>query len=209
LASRTRERLIDVARQLFAYKGIENTTMNDIATASDRGRRTIYTYFRTKSDIYQAVIEDESARILNNLEETVGAVSEPCDKLRALMEYRIAIAVENAHGSEVWLRSLFSRDVKRANKIRSMVTDRIYEMIDEIVAEGVENGSFIPEQASRLSSMLSLLVRGSDWTVMRESNDESNGESYERWRRDCVDFIIQAVKKADAPTDKQTHINQQ
>ena len=28
---KTREKLIDVARQLFAIKGIENTTMNDIA----------------------------------------------------------------------------------------------------------------------------------------------------------------------------------
>ena len=42
---KTRERLIEVARQLFTNKGIENTTMNDIANASDKGRRTIYTYF--------------------------------------------------------------------------------------------------------------------------------------------------------------------
>lgn len=43
MVSKTREKLIDVARQLFVHKGIENTTMNDIAAASDKGRRTIYT----------------------------------------------------------------------------------------------------------------------------------------------------------------------
>ncbi len=45
---KTRERLIEVARQLFAHKGVANTTMNDIAEASEKGRRTIYTYFKNK-----------------------------------------------------------------------------------------------------------------------------------------------------------------
>ncbi|MDE7143860.1 MAG: TetR family transcriptional regulator, partial [Muribaculaceae bacterium] len=35
LSSKTRERLIDVARQLFSNNGLENTTMSEIATASD------------------------------------------------------------------------------------------------------------------------------------------------------------------------------
>ena len=64
---KTREKLIEGARQLFAHKGIENTTMNDIATASDKGRRTIYTYFKNKREIYNAVIEQESERIVSNL----------------------------------------------------------------------------------------------------------------------------------------------
>lgn len=47
MVTKTRDKLIEVARQLFAHKGIENTTMNDIASASEKGRRTIYTYFKT------------------------------------------------------------------------------------------------------------------------------------------------------------------
>lgn len=188
-----------MARQLFAHKGIENTTMNDIATASDRGRRTIYTYFRTKSEIYQAVIEDESERIVANLEQTVAAANSPVERLRALMEYRISIATDNAGGSEVWLRSIFNRDVKRAEKIRAMVTGRIYSLIDEIVADGVARGAFIPEQAARLSSMLTLLIRGSDWTFMRDAD----GENYTRWRSDCVNFILHAITRNDNSAKQQ------
>ena len=46
--SKTRQKLVDVARQLFAMKGMENTTMNDIAVASGKVRRTRYTYFKSK-----------------------------------------------------------------------------------------------------------------------------------------------------------------
>ncbi len=63
MVSKTREKLIDVARQLFVHKGIENTTMNDIAAASDKGRRTIYTYFKNKREIYNAVIERQSEQL--------------------------------------------------------------------------------------------------------------------------------------------------
>ena len=39
--SKTRDMLVDVARQLFARMGVDNTTMNDIAQASRKGRRTL------------------------------------------------------------------------------------------------------------------------------------------------------------------------
>jgi AcrR family transcriptional regulator len=57
--SKTRQMLVDVARQLFAKSGKNNVTMNDIATASQKGRRTLYTYFKNKNDIYLAVIDRE------------------------------------------------------------------------------------------------------------------------------------------------------
>ena len=37
--SKTRAKLVDVARQLFAKNGVDDTTMNDIAVASKKGRR--------------------------------------------------------------------------------------------------------------------------------------------------------------------------
>ena len=59
----TRIRFVDVARRLFAKNGVENTTMNDIAQGAGKGRRTLYTYFKSKEEIFQAVIEGELERI--------------------------------------------------------------------------------------------------------------------------------------------------
>ena len=65
---RTRRHIIDVARQLFAKRGLANTTINDIAIASGKGRRTLYTYFVNKEDIYSAVIESELERLSDKLD---------------------------------------------------------------------------------------------------------------------------------------------
>ena len=54
--SKTKTMLVEVARQLFAKNGVQETTMNDIAEASGKGRRTLYTYFRNKEEIYMNCI---------------------------------------------------------------------------------------------------------------------------------------------------------
>ena len=52
--------MVDVARQLFAKNGVDDTTMNDIAVAYQRKEdATLYTYFKSKEDIYMAVVESE------------------------------------------------------------------------------------------------------------------------------------------------------
>ena len=66
--SKTRQKLIDIARQLFAKRGVANTTMNDIAVASGKGRRTLYTYFNSKEEVYSAVIESELERLSDKLD---------------------------------------------------------------------------------------------------------------------------------------------
>lgn len=63
--SRTKKLLIEVARKLFAERGKKNVTMNDIAEASGKGRRTLYTYFKNKDEIYKAVIDSELIKIFS------------------------------------------------------------------------------------------------------------------------------------------------
>ena len=75
MVNKTRDKLIEVARQLFVHKGIENTTMNDIANASDKGRRTIYTYFKNKREIYNAVVDRESEHLVARLRRVVESTS--------------------------------------------------------------------------------------------------------------------------------------
>ena len=82
--SKTRAKLVEVARELFARKGIESTTMNDIAQASGKGRRTLYTYFRSKEEVFYAVIESE----LELLSQKMDAVAVHCYPIEWLSHHR-------------------------------------------------------------------------------------------------------------------------
>lgn len=83
--SKTRQKLVDVARQLFAKNGLENTTMNDIARSSGKGRRTLYTYFKSKEDVYYAVIESELERLSDKMDEVATKKIRPQEKIIELI----------------------------------------------------------------------------------------------------------------------------
>lgn len=67
----TRDMIIDVAADLFATIGLRRTTMETIAVAAGRGRRTIYMYFKNKAEIYDAVVEREIKLITSPLSDLV------------------------------------------------------------------------------------------------------------------------------------------
>ena len=115
--SKTRQLLVDVARQLFAKKGMENTTMNDIAMASGKGRRTLYTYFKSKEDIYYAVIESELERLSDQLDEVASKRISPQEKIIELIYTHLSMIKETVvrNGN---LRAEFFRNIWMVEKVR-------------------------------------------------------------------------------------------
>jgi len=49
--------LLQVAQSIFARFGLFKTTVDEIAKAARMGKSSIYYYFRSKEDIFKAVLE--------------------------------------------------------------------------------------------------------------------------------------------------------
>jgi AcrR family transcriptional regulator len=137
--SKTRDMLVDVARQLFARMGVDNTTMNDIAQASRKGRRTLYTYFKNKNDIYQAVVESEVDKLYKMLFD-VAAKELPADEKLITFIYARLEAVKSLVFRNGTLRANFFRDIWRVEKVRKGFDLREIELINGILSDGIKEG---------------------------------------------------------------------
>lgn len=168
MVSKTRDKFIEVARQLFARKGVENTTMNDIASASDKGRRTIYTYFKNKRDIYNAVVESESDKLLMNLRLIVARPISAEEKLREYVAVRLETMREivSRNGS---LRAGFFRDFLKVDRARKMISKKEIALLREILEEGVEKGEFQLSDLNHTSVIITHMIQGLDVTYIRDS----------------------------------------
>lgn len=172
MVSKTREKLIDVARQLFAHKGMENTTMSDIANASDKGRRTIYTYFKSKKEIYNAVIERESELLVTRLREVAASGISPVEKIGQFMDLRVDAIVDGIlqyQDSNVMMKSLFMLNMKRIEKIRYLALEKECEIIDDIVREGLKSGDFSPERTLNLKPAIIMMLQGLELSFLRDN----------------------------------------
>lgn len=187
---KTREKLIEVARQLFVHKGLENTTMNDIANASEKGRRTIYTYFRNKKEIYNAVLEHESDSIVSRLRQIVESDDEAPEKLRKFLTVRLEQGKElsTAYSS---LKSLLKFDMRRMSRIRRLVFDKEAVLFNTLIDRGVAEGYFDGERAAMLKSFIIPVIQGMDLAEIDADNDPGRAER----QKTFVDFIVSDIAR--------------
>lgn len=200
MALKTREKLIEVARQLFARKGVENTTMLDIANASDRGRRTLYTYFKNKREIHQAVIERESDQMVSRQRAILAEEISWSEKLEKFIEIRLqAISAEQDGSSETERRPLLLMrfDYRRSERTRRVAEQKEIEILRTILANGRDAGEFSPAQASRALALVMVLLQCIDSPHL-ELNFQEIGTDRTTARREIIEFIINGIQRRES-----------
>ncbi|MCI6160989.1 MAG: TetR/AcrR family transcriptional regulator [Prevotella sp.] len=157
--SKTRQKLVDVARQLFAKKGLENTTMNDIAVASEKGRRTLYTYFKNKEEVYYAVIESELERLSDKMDEVAAKKICPQDKIIELIYTHLNMIKETVmrNGN---LRAAFFRNIWMVEKVRKNFDEDEIELFSKVYAEGKAEGEFDIENVELVADITHYCIKG-------------------------------------------------
>lgn len=191
--AKTRDKLIEVARLLFARTGLENTTMNDIAVASKKGRRTLYTYFKSKTDIYHAVIESELNLLYKSL-ETVAKKDLPAgEKLIEFINIRLE-SIRNVVFRNGTLKADFFRDIWRVENVRRDFDTREISTIQSILDEGVKTGVFEIENTSSMAAILHYAFKGLEVPYIRgmmrglSASDTSN-------RDNVIQLLFNGIKR--------------
>ena len=157
--SKTRQLLVDVARQLFAKNGLENTTMNDIAQASGKGRRTLYTYFKSKEDIYYAVIETELERLSDKLDEVAARKISPHEKVIELI-YTHPNMIHETVVRNGNLRAEFFPNIWMVEKVRKHFDLAEVELFRKVFAEGKDEGDFDIENVNLVADICHYCIKG-------------------------------------------------
>lgn len=135
-----RENILKIAREIFSKYGFKKTTLDDIANAVRKGKSSLYYYFESKEDLFQAVIMKEVDILAHELEIVINRNTDPIDKLRDYILTKLATFRSLAnfyHAIENDVTAVgFINDVKRRYEL-----DEI-RMIKRILIEGVRKNEF-------------------------------------------------------------------
>ena len=178
---KTRAKLVDVARQLFAKKGVEATTMNDIAVASKKGRRTLYTYFKSKDQIYMAVVESELKMLSDTMDKVAKKPTVPDEKILELITTHLDI-IKMAVYRNGTLRADFFRDIWRVEAMRKYFDNNEIKLFREVLREGKEQGLFDIDNVEITADILHYCIKGIEVPYLRgqigEDLDDETGWRY-------------------------------
>lgn len=77
-----RRKVIITAGHIFSRYGFKKTTMDEIASALKMGKSSIYYYFESKEEIFEAVVLYEANVLRNELTTAIKSVDSPVDKMK-------------------------------------------------------------------------------------------------------------------------------
>ncbi len=172
-AQRTAE-IIQAATAVFAAKGFDGATMEDIADAVGINKATIYLYFESKDALIHAIAEQLFAQELTGLQAAHDLPGTATERLTAYYESLIAEEAEVLPLMPI-LYEFYALGLRRTD-VRAVVSDfigRVTGLLEAIIEAGIENGEFAPTEARAAARALDALLSGTilHWVYAPEEVD--------------------------------------
>lgn len=139
-AEERKNEILDAAELLFASKGFDETSTNDIINAVGIARGTLYHHFKSKEEILDAVIE----RITGTLIREAGAIA--ADRSLPLLDRLtgsiMALNVDSRIGEEVMLQVHKPQNALLHQKMQKSLIGGIVPILTGLIEEGCWKGIF-------------------------------------------------------------------
>lgn len=154
-----KEAIVNVARHIFSRFGFKKTTMDEIALASRKGKSSIYYYFASKEEIFQAVVEKEAEILKQELIKATKETDSPAQKLKmhVLIRMRTMEKLANFYSA---IKDDYLGHLDFIEKIRKKYDQEEIQMMENILADGVKNGIFEIEDTSLAAIAIVTAMKG-------------------------------------------------
>ena len=154
-----RERMLEAAASVFAEKGYEAASMDDIAHAAGMTKPTFYRYFSSKEALFEAVFVNALDQLVNEIDRARERHHGTIARLEAIV--RALIPTFREHLASLRSMSGASAHVERGR--RQLFRDRreaIETRLADVITEGIEEGLFWQVDAM----LIAQLIIGMAWS---------------------------------------------
>ncbi|SHN59493.1 TetR/AcrR family transcriptional regulator [Desulfitobacterium chlororespirans] len=139
-AEERRNEILDAADELFAQKGFDGTSTNEILEKVGIARGTLYYHFKSKEDIMDTLIERHNVRLMEAARQIAA------DKTLAIHERIVrvvmALNLRSASGPEIIEHLHKPQNALMHQKIQKAIFGGVTPILAEIIGEGIEKGQF-------------------------------------------------------------------
>lgn len=156
---KVKERIIEAARQVFAKYGYKKTTMDDIAIGAQKGKSSIYYYFKSKEEIFEAVVETESHLLFDDILRKISHPIAAKEKFRLYVFTRLNKVRELSNFYDV-LENNFISPMEFIEDLQAKYHQREIGILQEILSEGVKKREFNIQDTEIAAIALVTAIKG-------------------------------------------------
>ena len=136
--NRTKRKIFEAAMKLFAEKGYDATSVEEITATVGVAKGTLYYHFSSKEEIYTFLIEEGMKLLHNSIEIKTENLTDPILKLKAVMKIQLKVIMKYNEFITILLSQIWGSE-QRHQQSRKYI-DEYIEVIKEIIDDGIKMG---------------------------------------------------------------------
>lgn len=145
----SREKILDVAEQLFARRGYSGIGLRELADGVGLGKSSLFHHFQSKDQLYAELLGRVLGRLHDRLRRALAVPQAPADKLVRWVETLVDALAEHPASARLLVRELVedkplgTEPLPEADRAEAVLAE-ILSGIRQLLEEGVEQGVFRP-----------------------------------------------------------------
>ncbi len=190
---RTRKALVLAARDLVYARGHEKISIQDITERAEVGTGTFYNYFRTKQQVFEAVLDDFRESFARDLEEVRKKLKDPAMTVAVTLKYYFHQAQDNDSWNTFVTYSGLSGEHVLHQEEQQCLSD---------IQRGVRAGRFKVDDAFFTQSLVTGMVRHTNLGISKGVLGRSAMENTTRYILRMLglpDLVAKALVQSPLP----------
>ena len=164
--NKTKRKIFETSMKLFAEKGYDATSIEDITATVGVAKGTLYYHFNSKEEIFDFLLEEGIKLLQNSVDIKTAKYSNYLDKIKAIILIQIKIVNKYEDLINIILTQLWGKE-KRNIKCQKLIYEYI-DKIETIVNEGIKLGQIKNGDAKIIASEIYGLISSTLVFKMKE-----------------------------------------
>jgi AcrR family transcriptional regulator len=156
---KVRQDIVEVAASVFSRFGYKKTSMDDIASVLGMGKSSLYYYFRSKEEIFEAVVVHEAELLKKSLQEVLNQNKDP----RSRLKNYILVRMRELKKLSNYYNAIFSPDFSHfafIERIRKRYDKEERQTVEKILIEGARLHAFNIENTRLAATAICTAMKG-------------------------------------------------
>ncbi len=190
--NKTKRTIFECAMKLFAEKGYEATSVEEITAVSGIAKGTLYYHFEKKEDILNILLEEGMNLLKNSIEIKTKNCTTAIEKIKAVILVQIKVTVKYENFLNIVFRQMWGKDEKGI-KCKNYVYEYI-KVLEDIIEQGIKSGEFYDGDVRALASGIFGVTCSSLIYRMKIGEETNVKEIYDGF----INTVIRGISKIDS-----------
>lgn len=186
--NRTKRRIFNTALKLFAEKGYDSTSVEEITAISGVAKGTLYYHFSNKEEILDLLLTEGMKLLRNSIEIKMKKCNNSIEKIKSIVMVQIKVTVKYENLITLVFNQMWGKEEKNI-KCRNSVSEYL-KILEDVIEEGIRNNELREGNPKALACEI-FGVTYSSLTYKAVTNSQENvDELYNSFINTVIEGIV-------------------